>query len=55
MRVKIQFEIEVPDDATDEDLVEWVRFEVGDNGMIRGANQLIHRELTPIFGTLTID
>jgi hypothetical protein len=53
MKVKVEFIVVVPDDVTDEDLVEeWLRFRLNDNGTMAGDNPLVKYDVEPIFGTL---
>lgn len=56
MKVKIEFEIEIPEiDATDEELEDFLRFEFNDNGHLSGENPYNKKEVRfstdPIFGT----
>ena len=54
-KMSIEFDIEVPDEITYDDLLEWVRFELHDNGCMAGSNPMVDKELTPIFGTLQVE
>lgn len=54
MRYKVEFEIDVPDDVSEYDVFEWVRFELHDNGQMSGQNPLVDRELEPVFPSLVI-
>jgi hypothetical protein len=52
MKVKVQYEIELPiDNATDEEIEEWLRFELHDNGEMSCKNPFDEFEPEPIFGT----
>lgn len=53
MRIKIEFEIDLPNNinATDEEIEEFLRFELNDNGVINGSNPFINHSIEPIFGT----
>ena len=53
MRIKIEFEVDLPDDIehTDEELEEFIRFELGDNGRMNGSNPFNGMEVEPVFGT----
>jgi hypothetical protein len=51
-RINIGFDIEVSDrEHTDEQLEEWLRFELNDNGEMDGDNPFAGVEVVPIFGT----
>lgn len=55
-KVKIEFEINVPDvEHTEEQLEEWLRFTLGDNGCMGGDNPFGDYEPEPIFGTFEWD
>lgn len=44
--VTVQFDVDVPDDATDMQIEEWVAFEVGARCQFNGAgNPLAHTDL----------
>lgn len=52
MRIKVEFEIELPDvPLTDDQIEEWVRFELGDNGGRSTDTPLDHVSADPVFGT----
>lgn len=52
MKVKIEFIAELPDiDCTDEELEEFLRFELGDNGRMNTNNPFNGNIVKPIFGT----
>ena len=53
MKVKIEFEIELPDiEHTEDQLEEFLRFEFGDNGVKDSRNVFNEAEgVEPIFGT----
>jgi len=40
VKIRVEFEMEVPN-ATHNELYEWLRFELGANGVIDGKNPLI--------------
>jgi hypothetical protein len=50
-RFHIQFDIDVPDDASQEDVEGWARYMCGDAGSIEKDNPLINRSFDPVFGT----
>jgi hypothetical protein len=50
-RFHVQFDIDVPDDATAEQVEEWSRYMCGDTGAIEGNNPLIDRSFDPVFNT----
>ena len=58
MKIKIEFEIELPDDIehTEDELEEFLRFQLGDNGILSGKNPFSAKCNTdPIFGTFKWD
>jgi len=40
MKIKVEFEMKIPD-ATHEEIYDWLRFELGVNGVIEGNHPLI--------------
>lgn len=57
-RVKVSFEVEVPDVVhTDEELEDWLRWEFGDNGRISCNNpfEVSGMSAEPVFGTFVIE
>ena len=56
MRVKVEFHVEVPlEDVSDEQIEEWLRFQLHDNGQMSMKNPLVNHEVEPIFGTFYWD
>ena len=55
MRVYVNFEVDVPEDATDDQIEEWLRFRLNDNGCMDGDNPLSKHDVEPIFGTFEWD
>jgi len=61
MKVKIEFEIELPDDIehTEDELEEFLRFRLGDNGIMSGKNPFDSKRprcnTDPIFGSFEWD
>ena len=54
--VKINFDIEVPDNMDEDDMGEWLRYRFGDNGFMSLKNPLAEtRDPDPIFGTFEWD
>lgn len=54
MKIKIEYEVELPDIShTDDELEAFIRFETGDNGVVFGSNPFYKESLEPIFGTLS--
>ena len=55
MKIKIEFEIELPDDIehTEDELEEFLRFHLGDNGKLSGKNPFNVKKCNtdPIFET----
>ena len=48
MRLKVKFEIDIDDGYTDDQIREWIRFELHDNGSISLKNPLHHKALKPV-------
>ena len=55
MRYTVSFEIDVKADASYDDVLAWVRFEVGDNGSINSNNPCLDEFFEPVFGTLELE
>lgn len=57
MRVKVEFEVEIPEIGgvipNDDQIEEWLRYELGDNGCMELKNPLAQTEVEPVFGTFT--
>lgn len=53
-RYKIEFVTEVPDDVTDDEVWEWVRSELGENGRLDSKNPLIKKDLEAILPSIEI-
>jgi hypothetical protein len=52
MKVKVEFEVEVPCGVTDGNFIEeWLRYELGDNGSMDGDNPLCGEPVEPIWGS----
>lgn len=45
MKRRVEFTVDVPDNCSEEDLREWLRFRLGENGEMMGSNLLVDREL----------
>lgn len=56
MKITLEYEVEIPDsiNASEDEIEDWVRFEIGDNGSLNGKNPLINERLKPIFGSLCL-
>jgi len=50
----LQCEFNVPDHVSENDVLEWVRFELHDNGRMEGTNPLKFNEFKPVFPSLEI-
>lgn len=46
MKKQVTFTIELPDDVSDQDAAEWLRFQLNETGEIRSANPLLARRIT---------
>lgn len=51
MRVRVEFEIKLPDIDNEERLEEFLRFSFGDNGFMDAGNPFTGNHVEPIFGT----
>lgn len=52
-RIMVEFEVEIPvDDATDEQVEEWLRFTFGEVGGMDSSNPLSEHDGEAVFGTL---
>ena len=55
-RVHIEFDVELPKiEATTNEVEEWLRFNLHDNGCMKMNNPLEAYEVEPIFGTFNWD
>ena len=41
----VRFTVAIPDEATENEILEWLRFELGDNGEMSQENPLVDTEL----------
>lgn len=54
--VHVEYDVNIPlDNVTDDEIEEWLRFELRDNGIMNGNNPLSSYEPQPIFGTFYWD
>ena len=51
---RVEFEVDVPIGTKPEDVIEWLRYELGDNGQISGSNPMSEYDLEANFGTVDI-
>lgn len=52
MKIRIEFEVELPDVShSQEELEAFIRFELRDNGRLNGCNPFYGNSVDPIFGT----
>lgn len=54
-RYRIRCVVEVPDGMSEDDVYEWVRFELHENGQLDGNNPLVNTELEAMFRTVEIE
>ena len=54
-RYRIELEVEVPDEVTDDEVYDWARFNLGENGRLAAANPLIRHPLEAIFSSVQIE
>ena len=48
MRVKVEFEVEIPDGMSEDTITEWLRWEFRDNGQIKTSNPLANKVAEPV-------
>ena len=52
MKVSVKFEVRIPEtNVTTEQIEEWLRLELHDNGLMKAGNPLDKYNVEPIFGT----
>ena len=54
VKYKIECVVEVPDDVSEDDVHEWARFQLNENGRLDGSNPLVHTELEAIFPSVEV-
>lgn len=47
-RINVSFKLDVPDGTSDDDIQEWLEFELNANGRISGSNPLAGAPLEPV-------
>jgi hypothetical protein len=52
--VRVEFDVKVPEHATDNDVIEWVSFEVGASGMLLNSNPMSDRDLEADYGSVRV-
>jgi hypothetical protein len=52
MKIEVTFELELPDNINDEDVAEWLEFELNYNGQMNSKNPLAKTLLEPLQYTL---
>ena len=55
MNYKIQFKIRVPDQVSEQDVIDWAKFMVGDTGKLSQDNPLYNEPFDPVLGTFKIE
>jgi len=55
MKYHVEFDVNVPDKASDKEAVEWIRFMIGDTGKLSTENPLYFESFDPIFLTVKIE
>lgn len=51
--VSVSFDVNIPDDISDDEIEEWLRFNLHDNGEMSADNPLVDTEIEP-YGGITI-
>ena len=55
-KVRVTFDVELPNiEATDEEVEEWLRFNLHDNGSMSMKNPLADEEVEPVFPSFYIE
>lgn len=52
--IKIEFKIRPPEGATNKEILDWIRFELGDLGEIETKNPCMAHDLECLGGSLTV-
>jgi hypothetical protein len=53
-RLRVSFEVEVPDDMPTEKAEEWIAFEIGASCQMRATHPQMRCDLTPVAGSLDV-
>jgi hypothetical protein len=53
--LRVSFVQPVPDHVTDEQAMEWLRFELGENGLMQGGNPMSDAQLSPVAFSVEIE
>jgi hypothetical protein len=53
--VSVEFQVEIPVEATEEEIEEWVRFCLGEHGSMCGDNPLSCHDLQAEWGSVMVD
>jgi hypothetical protein len=53
-RLRVSFEVEVPDDMPTEKAEEWIALEIGASCQMRATHPQMHCDLTPVAGSLDV-
>jgi len=53
-RISVQFEADVPEDATEAQIEEWVRFGLHERGDMSARNPLAEHDVDAVFGSVDI-
>lgn len=51
----VRFDVEVPDDVSDDDIEAWVSFELHALGSLSASNPMAHTDLRAEYGTVCVD
>lgn len=52
--VKVEFEVDVPETATDKEIKDWVSFEIGAVGSLANDNPMADTDLEANYGTVLV-
>ena len=53
--LKIRLKVNVPENITEKELLEWVRFNIGLTGSLSNDNPLVDEDLNPVGGWVDTD
>lgn len=48
MKIRVNFDVEIPEKIDPEDIEEWLRFQLNESGVMDGKNPLVDRELEAV-------
>ena len=55
MKIRVEFDNEIPDGIPDEQILEWLRFELFANSSLKNSNPLLHKTLQADFLSVSFE